>query len=70
MDQIADIANRVREEGKALLSSVHAGASVELNLPSAINTFLRPSFIAGPGSIVDFGGRNIHNFEAMIYLSY
>ena len=69
MDQIADIANRVREEGKALLSSVHAGASVELNLPSAINTFLRPSFIAGPGSIVDLGGRKSEHFAALVYLS-
>jgi len=69
MDQIADIANRVREKGKALLSSVHAGASVELSLPSAINTFLRPSFIAGPGSIVDLGGRKSEHFAALVYLS-
>jgi hypothetical protein len=69
MDRIADIANRVREEGKVLLSSVRAGTSVELSLPSAINTFLRPSFIAGPGSIVDLGGRKSEHFAALVYLS-
>lgn len=64
-----DIANRVREEGRALLSSTHAGASVERSLPSAINTFLRPPFVAGPGSVIDLSGRKSEHFAALVYLN-
>jgi len=69
MDQTTDISNRVREEGQSLLSVVRAGASIELSLPSAINPFLRPAFVAGPGSVIDLNGRKSEHFAALVHLN-